>query len=177
MANNPNAFQKFTIVLLAPLIVSACAHKKTHTASRPSATPAPYSSYRVEELLIQHEGLQLKPYWDGSNKLTIGVGRNLDDTGITQDEAMMLLRNDIDRVSRQLDVSLPWWRKLSVARQNVLISMAFNLGMQGLLGFSRMLSCLQDGDYSCAAEEMLSSKWASQVGDRAVQLAGMMESG
>jgi lysozyme len=59
----------------------------------------------------------------------------------------------------------------------VLISMAFNLGVQGLLGFTRMLSYSQDGDYSGAAEEMLSSKWATQVGNRAVELAGMMENG
>ncbi len=177
MTTHRNIIPKFTILLFVSLSISACAHKKAHTGLRPAAAPSPYSSYSVDELLIQHEGLQLRPYMDASNKLTIGVGRNLDDTGITKDEALLLLHNDIDRVSKQLDVSLPWWRSLSVARQNVLISMAFNLGVQGLLGFTRMLSYLQDGDYSSAAEEMLSSKWATQVGNRAVELAGMMENG
>jgi lysozyme len=177
MSSVQNIFPKFTVLLFVSLSISACAHKKAHTRLPPVAAPSSYSSYSVEELLIQHEGLQLRPYMDASNKLTIGVGRNLDDTGITRDEALLLLHNDIDRITQQLDVSLPWWRSLSVTRQNVLISMAFNLGVQGLLGFTRMLSYLQDGDYSGAAEEMLSSKWATQVGNRAVELAGMMENG
>ena len=114
---------------------------------------------------------------DARNKLTIGVGRNLDDLGISKDEAMLLLHNDIDRIRRELDKNLPWWRKLSDTRQKVLISMAFNLGLGGLLEFNRMLSALQDGDYATAAQEMLSSLWANQVGTRAIELADMMENG
>lgn len=177
MPNNQNTLLKLAAILFVSLSISACAHKKAHSGPPPVAMPSAYSSYSVEELLIQHEGLQLRPYTDASNKLTIGVGRNLDDTGITRDEAMMLLRHDIDRVTQQLDARLPWWRGISAARQNVLISMAFNLGVDGLLGFTRMLSYLQDGDYPAAAEEMLSSKWATQVGNRAVELADMMENG
>ena len=92
-------------------------------------------------------------------------------------QALLLLHNDIDRVRRELDKSLPWWRNLSDVRQKVLISMAFNLGMGRLLQFNRMLSALQDGDYTAAAEEMLSSVWANQVGTRAIELADMMENG
>ena len=177
MSNIQSKLIKLAALLFVYLSISACAHKKSHSGSPHVSTPSAYSSYSIEELLIQHEGLQLRPYTDASNKLTIGVGRNLDDTGITREEAMMLLRHDIDRVTQQLDARLPWWRSLSAARQNVLISMAFNLGVDGLLGFTRMLSNLQDGDYSGAAEEMLSSKWATQVGNRAVELADMMENG
>ena len=177
MTNPPSAWFRFTIVLIVALSIAACAHKKTRTALPKAANHSAYDASSVEDLLIQHEGLQLRPYMDASNKLTIGVGRNLDDTGITREEAMILLHHDIDRVSKQLDVSLPWWRSLSVVRQQVLISMAFNLGVEGLLRFTRMLANLQDGDYSGAAEEMLASKWATQVGNRAVELATMMEDG
>lgn len=156
---------------------AGCASKK-HIAL-PASSPAPsvLESYSLDELLIYHEGLRLKPYWDASNKLTIGVGRNLDDNGITKDEALVLLRNDIERASRQLDEKLPWWRSLSDTRQKVLVSMVFNVGISKLLGFKDMLSALEDGDFSAAAEHMLASKWASQVGNRAVELAYMMENG
>ena len=104
-------------------------------------------------------------------------GRNFDDTGIIKDDVLLLSRIDIDRITKQLDMNLPWWRNLSEARQKVLISMAFNLGVEGLMGFTRMLSALQDGDYSVAAEEMLASKWPTLVGNRAMVLAAMMENG
>ena len=165
---------KLTILLFILLDISACAHKKT----RPQLPQvSALEGYTIDQLLIYHEGLKLKPYMDGRNKLTIGVGRNLEDLGLSKDEAMFLLHNDIDRVRRELDKSLPWWRKLSEVRQKVLISMAFNLGTGGLLQFNRMLSALQDGDYAAAAEEMLSSVWANQVGTRAIELADMMENG
>jgi len=177
MTNNFNTrFIKFIIVLLVLFEVSGCA--RTHKKSRPDVPQlSMLESYTIEQLLIYHEGLKLKPYTDINNKLTIGVGRNLDDTGISKDEALILLHNDIEKVKKSLDNHLPWWRTLSAVRQKVLISMAFNLGIDGLLGFHKMLSSLQDGDYSAAADEMLSSMWANQVGTRAIELADMMENG
>ncbi|RYU58433.1 lysozyme [Methylolobus aquaticus] len=134
-------------------------------------------SYTLEELLIHHEGLRLKPYLDSANKLTIGVGRNLADTGITEQEARYLLQNDVQRASRELDEKLPWWRELSETRRKVMISMVFNLGMTRLLDFHDMLSAAQEGDYSAAAKHMLDSRWAGQVGRRATELAYLMENG
>lgn len=167
---------KLTIVLFVLSSVSGCASRKPKHRVQ-TQVPSISDSSSLDELLIYHEGLRLKPYRDGADRLTIGVGRNLDDTGISREEALMLLHNDIERIKRELDANLPWWRSLSEARQKVLVSMAFNLGTNGLLGFSRMLSYLQDGDYSAAAEEMLSSIWANQVGNRALELAEMMENG
>ncbi len=172
--NSHEPILKLTILLVIILNVSACAHKKVRPKSPQVSI---LESYDIDQLLIYHEGLKLKPYMDGRNKLTIGAGRNLEDLGISKEEALLLLHNDIDRVGRELDKSLPWWRKLSDVRQKVLISMAFNLGMGRLLQFNRMLSALQDGDYTAAAEEMLSSLWAKQVGTRAIELADMMENG
>ena len=129
------------------------------------------------EQLIDHEGLRLKPYTDTVGKLTIGVGRNLDDVGITSDEAMILLKNDVERTIDSLDRHLDWWRNLNASRQRALISMAFNLGIGGLLKFKKALSAMQEGRWLDAQEEMLNSKWASQVGRRADDLAQIMFTG
>jgi lysozyme len=170
-------FMRLAIAAILLSAATGCASKK-HIQLPPSAlSPSLLESYSLDELLIHHEGLRLKPYTDAVGKLTVGVGRNLEDTGITREEALILLENDIQRASRQLDQSLPWWKSLSKTRQKVLVSMVFNLGMSRLLGFRDMLAALQDGDYSAAADHMLASKWASQVGVRAVELAYMMENG
>ena len=129
------------------------------------------------DLLIQHEGLRLKPYRDTVGKWTIGVGRNLDDVGISKAEAMMLLDNDIARVCSELDGALSWWRTMTPDRQSVFINMCFNLGLAGFLGFKSMLELCRHHHYDAAAVAGLDSKWAQQVGDRAVQLMSMLKHG
>ena len=74
---------------------------------------------RLHEMLIRHEGLRLKPYRDTVGKLTVGVGRNLDDVGITREEALMLLNNDIAEVRREVKRAFPWFTRLNLVRQNV----------------------------------------------------------
>ncbi len=132
---------------------------------------------RLKKALVRHEGLKLKPYHCTANKLTIGVGRNIQDNGITEAEAMVLLENDIDSVSRDLTRALPWWTTLDDARREVLANMCFNLGLGTLLTFKNTLAAVQAGDYKRAAALMLQSKWATQVGNRARELAAQMESG
>lgn len=127
--------------------------------------------------LKRDEGVRLKPYTDTVGKLTIGVGRNLTDVGISDDECTALLENDIAKVLAQLDRSLPWWRKIDPVRQRVLVNMAFNMGMTGLLTFKNTLAAVQSGSYAAAAAGMLASKWATQVGARAERLADMMRTG
>ena len=132
---------------------------------------------RLKNILIRHEGLKLKPYRDTKGKLTIGVGRNLDDVGISEDEAMYLLENDIRRAEETaghccaehgvLFESLPEDARL------VLIDMAFNLGYR-LKGFRKMFAAIKRGDFVEAAKEMLDSRWARQVGRRAEELAEIM---
>jgi lysozyme len=131
----------------------------------------------LKDELVRDEGLKLKPYRCTAGKLTIGVGRNLDDVGISASEAMLLLEHDINRVIAKLSYHLPWWSSLSENRQRVLANMAFNLGIDGLLKFKNTLSYIQNGNYSEAAKAMLESKWAKQVGERAVRLSKMMEAG
>lgn len=127
--------------------------------------------------LKRDEGVRLKPYTDTVGKLTIGVGRNLTDVGITDDECTTLLQNDVVRTVAALDKSLPWWRNLDPVRQRVVVNMAFNLGMAGLLTFKNTLAAMRGGSYAAAAAGMLASKWATQVGARAERLADMMRTG
>ena len=125
--------------------------------------------------IIKDEGLRLKPYRDSVGKLTIGIGRNLDDVGISEQEARFMLENDIGNVYVALDRQLSWWRKLDGVRQGVLVNMCFNLGINGLLGFKKTLAAIQFGDYESAANGMLQSKWATQVGPRAVRISDMIK--
>ncbi|MGE5537340.1 MAG: glycoside hydrolase family protein [Gemmatimonas sp.] len=127
--------------------------------------------------LIRDEGLKLKPYRCTAGRLTIGVGRNLVDKGITEPEAKDLLANDIVDAADGLDKAVPWWRSLSDARQRALMNMAFNMGIAGLLGFRRMLGFMAKGDFTSAAAEARASKWAAQVGSRAQRIAQMIEEG
>ena len=132
---------------------------------------------KLVKLLITHEGLRLKPYRDTVGKLTIGVGRNLDDVGITEEEALYLLKNDIRRTIKFLSAVLPFWDRLSETRKIVLIDMCFNLGAKKFMSFKKMRKALEEGNYETAADEMLDSKWARQVKGRAQTLARMMREG
>jgi lysozyme len=124
-----------------------------------------------------HEGERLKPYRCTAGKLTIGVGRNLEDRGISAAESAYLLGNDIDHHWRELVKALPWVESLDEVRQRVLLDMAFNLGIAGLLGFKNTLATIKAGDFQKGAAMMLDSRWAKQVGQRADRLAVMMATG
>lgn len=126
--------------------------------------------------LSRDEGRRLMPYTDTVGKITIGVGRNLTDVGISESECDMLLADDIDRTITWLDAKLPWWRELDSVRQRVMVNMAFNMG-GGLLAFVDTLDAMKRGDYAAASKGMLDSKWARQVGARAMRLAEMMTTG
>lgn len=127
--------------------------------------------------LTRHEGLKLKPYRDTVGKLTIGVGRNLDDVGISIDEAMLMLDNDFDTAEQELQARFPLTRDLDGPRYYALVNMCFNLGVSRLAMFKKMWSAIADGDWDRAADEALDSKWARQVGNRATELAQMLRNG
>ncbi|ALK30471.1 glycoside hydrolase family protein [Burkholderia plantarii] len=135
-----------------------------------------YDEEKLISELSRDEGRLLKPYTDTVGKLTIGVGRNLTDVGISDRECDLLLSDDIGRTVTWLDDQLPWWRGLDGVRQRVVINMAFNLG-GNLLSFVNTLDAMKRADYASAAKGMLDSKWARQVGARAVRLADMMLAG
>lgn len=131
----------------------------------------------LRKMLIRHEGLELKPYRDFGGKLTIGVGRNLDDLGVSYDEALFLLDHDINRVSQQVRDAFQWFNDLDEPRRVVILNMVFNLGIAGFKKFKLMIRAIEVHDYKLASIEMLSSQWAAQVGRRARELSTIMLTG
>jgi len=127
----------------------------------------------LKEQLIIHEGIRLKPYRDSVGKLTIGIGRNLDDVGISHEEALYLLNNDIEKALSQAS-AFSWFDKLSDTRQAVIVDMVFNLGLRGVRRFTKMIAAIEAEDFETAATEMKNSRWYRQVGKRGERLAGMM---
>ena len=156
-----------------------------------------YNREALIDQLILHEGMKLQVYKDHLGIDTIGVGRNLEDRGITDGElsfmnmlkaevyeqgitethARFLLSNDIDIVEKELVASHPCTAGLDDVRCRVLLDMAINLGMPRLNKFKNMWKAVHDRDFSLAAVEMLDSRWASQVGQRAVRLSTAMRDG
>ena len=132
---------------------------------------------KLRPMLVRHEGLKLKVYKCPAGRWTIGVGRNVEDLGLTRDEAMHLLDNDIRRVHAEVKRVFPWFPLLDEPRQLVLMNMAFNLGTDGLIKFTQMLEAIKRKDWTKAAEEMRDSKWAKQVGSRAIELSLIMKTG
>ena len=126
--------------------------------------------------LKRHEGLELMPYKCTSGKTTIGVGRNLEDIGITEQEAELLLLNDIGRVKQEL-VNDQWYMNLDPVRKAVIENMSFNLGYPTLKKFQNMIASISEGDYETASKEMLDSRWSKQVGQRSIELADQMRTG
>ncbi len=130
------------------------------------------------------EGCELHAYPDplsGGEPYTVGYGATGPqigpDTVWTQDEANADLQARLEALCVALDGKIPWWSGLNLPRQAVLLNMAYQLGVGGLLGFPHMLAACEAGSYSVAADHMLQSRWATQTPNRAKRLAGQMESG
>lgn len=134
---------------------------------------------RLDEGFIPHAYQDSLGYW------TIGIGRLCDKrkagSGLTEDEALYLLNNDITRCYDQLKKQIPWIMKLTDGRQRALVNMAFQLGIVGLMGFKNSLASLEaalvTGDYDRAADNFLNSKWAKQTPERAKRVTDMIRKG
>jgi len=85
------------------------------------------------DLLKRHEGFRSKVYKCSAGKLTAGYGRNLEDLGLSEEEATMLLLNDIRRVQAEAQNNFKWFYELDQARQDVVLSLIFNMGLHGFL--------------------------------------------
>lgn len=124
-------------------------------------------------LIESHEGRRLKPYICPAGKLTIGIGRNIEDNGISDHEAEYLLYNDLSRCVKELRNAFPWYDSLPERKKHALIDMCFNMGITTLKTFKRTLSAMERGDWQAAKNYALESKWARQVGGRAIKVTGM----
>lgn len=130
--------------------------------------------------LRRDEGEVLYAYQDHLGFWTIGIGRLIDQRkggGLTREEAAYLLANDVVKFTTALRLRLPWFDKLDEARQGVLANMAFQMGIEGLLGFKNTLGMIDRGEYGAAADAMLQSKWAQQTPARALRLSNQMRKG
>ena len=157
-----------------------------------------YNAENFVNKLIAHEGLRLQVYKDTLGIDTIGIGRNLEDRGITKEEldwmdipsmdavyeygiteadAMYLAKNDVQIVEEELVRAHPCVEELDAVRQLVLMDMAFNMGVPRLCKFKKMWAAVHENKFDVAAKEMLDSRWANQVKSRATKLAHAMHHG
>jgi len=128
------------------------------------------------EMLKRHEGFRSKPYRCTAGKLTIGYGLNLD-AGITEEEASYLLETRVNTIVDDLIGLVDFWYKLTPARKDVLVNMAYNLGVPGLMKFKETLRLMREEDYESASDQMLKSLWAKQVPTRAKELSDLFRRG
>ena len=135
---------------------------------------------KLLDMLKRHEGVETHAYECSAGKITVGVGRNIDQDGgigLTDDEIDYLLQNDIERVMIELVSEYSWFNDLDDVRKDAMVDIAFNLGQTRLRLFKRALAAMEAGKYKDAATEFLDSKWAKQVGGRALELSDMISTG
>lgn len=150
------------------------------------------SDEEITRRLVLHEGVVLYPYKCSMGYLTIGVGRNLETNpmteeekkacgdyihGITKNAAFYLLRNDIKRVTKECEKSIPFWKQLDDERQYALLDMVFQIGIYGVKKFKKMLSAMGVGNWKEASAQCLDSKYAVQTPVRAKRIAKTIETG
>lgn len=132
---------------------------------------------RLFSQLRLHEGVEHKPYKCTAGYLTIGVGRNIEERGLSDDEIDYILNNDVNIATDELVDTFDWYSDLDDVRQRVVVDMVFNLGMPRFKQFKNMIAAIEAGDWMEASNQMMDSRWAQQVGLRASRLAEMMETG
>jgi lysozyme len=136
---------------------------------------SPEQRLKLVASLTRHEGRRHYPYQDIAGKSSIGVGRNLSDVGLSDEEINLLLDHDIDR-AEALASTFPWFATLDDVRQRVVLELAFNLGHR-LHDFTHLLASIAVGDYATAARELQNSRWFTQVGQRGPRLVQMLATG
>jgi lysozyme len=156
-----------------------------------------YNRDELVKMIAIHEGIVLNVYQDHLGIDTVGIGRNLQDRGITdgelsfinktmdevyevgltEEEAYYLCMNDIAIVEKELLANKPIVNQLNDVRQMVLVDMAFNMGVPRLMAFKNMWLAIEKVNYQLANEEMIDSRWAGQVGSRAMKLSLAMKNG
>ena len=132
---------------------------------------------RVYARLSIDEDRRKRIYTDTVGKISGGVGRNLTDRGFRDDEIDLMLTNDVAEAIGECRRLFRGFDSISEVRQEVLVNMMFNMGYARLAGFKKMVAAVQANNWREAAVQMLDSKWADQVGDRADRLADAMRTG
>ena len=129
---------------------------------------------RLSKQLLYHEGIRLKPYRCSADKLTIGIGRNIEDVGITEEEAFYLLNNDIKKVVEQCQRNFEWFDGLNDLRKEAIVNLVFNMGFGKFLQFKKTIKHIENEEFELAGAELLDSRYAQQVGQRAIDVANQL---
>lgn len=137
----------------------------------------PDAKLRLKRILTEFEGSRNFPYTDTTGHITIGVGRNLTSCGLTKSEIDVLLTNDIDYFISYLAERYEYFDSLDENRQIAIINMCFNLGTKAFAEFISMNTHMQKGNYEAAANYILQSKYATEVGQRAIDIANTISTG
>jgi GH24 family phage-related lysozyme (muramidase) len=127
--------------------------------------------------LTRDEGRRKFPYYDQGNRMTVGVGHDLADNGLNDASIDFILGEDIYAAAAVLDHNIPWWRTLDPVRQRVMLNLSFAMGWPVFAQFARFFSAVNQHRWDDAAMELIASRWAVQVGDRARRLESMMRTG
>ena len=134
----------------------------------------------IVAMLRKHEGVETHAYKCTAEKTTIGVGRNIDPDGgigLSNDEIDYILNNDVKRVNIELVDTFSWYKNLDTPRKDAMMDMCFNMGLPRLKQFKKSLAAMASSDYEMAAAEFLDSRWARQVGNRAITVTNIIRSG
>lgn len=134
----------------------------------------------IESQLREDEGEVLHAYNDSEGYLTIGIGTLIDKRkggGLLPEESAFIFQNRMRILKDRIRKALPWFDELDVVRQGVLLNMAFQMGVDGLLKFKNTLRHVQARQWTAASVGMLDSLWAKQTPERAERLAEQMRTG
>jgi lysozyme len=129
---------------------------------------------RLRETIIRHEGTRLDMYQDTLGIWTVGVGHNIQEKGISQAVMELMLEEDLAEAVSELQRSVSFFSKMPEQVQEALVNLAFNMGIPRLMQFKKTLAYLRDGNFEAAADELLDSRYAEQVGRRADEVADMI---
>lgn len=129
---------------------------------------------RLRETIIRHEGARLDMYQDTLGIWTVGVGHNIQEKGISQAVMELMLEEDLAEAVSELKRSVSFFSKMPEQVQEALVNLAFNMGIPRLMQFKKTLAYLRDGNFEAAADELLDSRYAEQVGRRADEVADMI---
>jgi len=127
----------------------------------------------VVESIKRHEGFRKRMYTDSVGVPTVGYGFNLNQIELPKPVAELWLSFEIEKHQKELE-KFHWYNKLPVNVQDALLDMHYNLGDSRFRQFKKMIKAFENGKRDEAAKEMLDSKWAEQVGNRATKLAAIV---
>ena len=129
---------------------------------------------RLRETITRHEGSRLDMYQDTLGIWTIGVGHNIQEKGISPKVMEIMLQEDLEEAISELKRSVSFFSRMPEQVQEALVNLSFNMGIPRLMQFRNTLAYLRDGEFESAADELLDSRYAEQVGHRALEVADMI---